>query len=67
VTAWWIGNQPDPDDRRRIEVSPLDDRKVEDLERDTIVEVIDLLTGETLRLRRISCGAGCACAIGIAP
>ena len=62
---FWIGTQPNPDDRTIIEVSPEDAAKLHSLPRDTkiAVEVTDTKTYKVVRVRRAYCGASCMCAL----
>ena len=65
----WIGNQPNPDDRLKIEVSDSDAARLP-LREPTgrvIVTVRDVNTGKQYRLRSAACGAECRCALEIVP
>jgi len=42
-----------------------DIQQMDDLARDTVVTVTDLITGSQHRIRRSDCGAGCFCAAEI--
>jgi hypothetical protein len=63
TVRWWIGNEPNPDDRLQIVVSA-SDAKRQPAHGDTrVFQVTDLLTGKRMRLRRADCGLGCQCAL----
>ena len=66
MKTYYIGTQPDPEDRKQIQVS---DEQAEDIDtafyylsEDSILYV-DTLDGQSLKLRRADCGAGCRCAL----
>lgn len=67
----YIGNQPEPQDRRVIRVSQSDDEKCARggalfSGGESTVEVTDLITMHKLTLRRASCGLpNCNCALEI--
>jgi hypothetical protein len=61
----WIGTEPEPDDRAKIEVSQEDYNFLDDLDRDDDkgLEVFDYRTSGYVRIRWASCGASCRCAM----
>lgn len=66
---FWIGLQEDPDDRRQIVVSDADVRVIREAMQSPTDEpetVTDLLTGQTVTVRRADCGLGCRCALEFA-
>ena len=74
MNIWYVGAQPDPKDRRRIEVEDWGSARIAALFRDEveIAGVTDLLTGEDIVLQRVDCGLGqfgsdCRCAMDIVP
>ena len=66
MKTYWIGTQDDPDDRKQIRVSDDVAAEIDSLfsylSEDSILYV-DTLDGQSLRLRRADCGAGCRCAL----
>ena len=60
---WWIGTEPDPEQRLQILVSESDARKQPPRGSTRIFVVTDLLTGKYLALQRADCGLGCQCAL----
>jgi hypothetical protein len=67
MLKFWIGNQPEPDDRRIIEVSDEDGAKVERAvcHKPFTVDVYDTILGEELTLADEDCGLGCRCALRV--
>lgn len=61
----FIGNQPDPKDRRIIEVSDETFRRIRSLKKPFTVDVYDEISKHRLLLADEDCGAGCRCALRI--
>jgi hypothetical protein len=60
----WIGNEPNPDDRLKIDVSSKDSARIPPAGKlDAEVTVTDLRTNRRITVRRASCGLDCACAL----
>ena len=65
----YIGTQPEPEDRLKIEVSPEEYAQIppRGSRSNKAVQVIDQTTGSTYYVRRASCGLpNCRCALELA-
>ena len=61
--CWFIGTDPNPEDRVKIVVSASDARKQPEWGSVRPFTVTDRLTGNCVQLRRADCGLGCQCAL----
>lgn len=64
-TTYWIGTQPDPDQRRQIDVNLYGSVLIESVlhgERERAT-VSDYATGQAVTVERADCGLGCRCAL----
>ena len=65
---YWIGTQPDPDDRLQIVVSESDHARISSvLKIDAPATVFDLLSEKNVTVQRADCGLGCRCALELVP